>query len=143
MPIFNRLVTLIDLMKFAIKMKLGFQGQSRFNLVLAFLFSLGLWLTLPESTAAQQPKTRVTLGIKPDYWFTKEGTGVRVKGIVKATAAERAQLKKNDIILAFDQKAIKNIFTYRDLLSEYKSGDKVILKVKRDGKILLLNAQFD
>ncbi len=103
-----------------------------------FIITSLLW---PQAyLAAQQPKTRVTLGIKPDYWSTQ---GVRLKGVVKGTAADRARLQKDDVIVAFDKKAIKNIFTYRDLLSEYKAGDTVVLKVKRAGKLVLVGARFE
>ncbi len=121
-------------------MKILLNLPQRRSFILAFLLCTGVAMFMAGMASAQQPKTSVTLGIKPDYWSTK---GVKVKGILKGTAAERAGLKEKDVIVAFDGKEIKNIFTYRDLLSEYKPGDKVVVKIKRNGKLLLLPAQFE
>lgn len=89
---------------------------------------------------AQQPKTKVTLGIKPDYLYTMDGAGVRLKGVVKGEIAEGAGMQEGDVILAFDDKSIKDIFEYKELISKYVSGDKV--KVKRYKKIVYFNITF-
>lgn len=98
------------------------------------LFTSNLW--------AQQPATKVTLGIKPDYLYNLGGKGVKVKGIIKGGSAEIAGIKQDDIILAFDNTSIKDIFAYKDLLSAYNRGDKVTIKVRRDQKYIYLHATF-
>ena len=110
------------------------------NLKLIFLGCLFVFAS--GKLFAQQPETKVTLGIKPDYWYTMDGTGVRLKGVVKGEIAEKLGMQEGDIILAFDDKPIKDIFAYKDLLSKYSSGDKVKVKVRRDKKIIYFNATF-
>lgn len=91
---------------------------------------------------AQQPKTNVTLGIKLDYFFSGKDGGVRAKGVVAHKTAEKAGIKGNDIILAMNDTKIKGLFHYRDMLSTFKTGDKVKLKVKRGAEIIFINTQF-
>lgn len=92
---------------------------------------------------AQQPKTKVTLGIKLDYFFSGNDGGVKVKGLVAGKVAENAGIKAGDLIIGMDNTKIKGLFHYRDLLSEYTSGDKVKVKVKRQSEILYFNIRFE
>lgn len=111
--------------------------------VFKYIFLLGMGLLLYTGTAlAQQPKTKVTLGIKPDYMYTFKGTGVRINGVLDGETAQKAGLREGDIIMAFDDKPIKDIFAYRDLLSEYSPGEQVKVKVNRDGQIFTVTVRF-
>lgn len=92
---------------------------------------------------AQQPGTKVTLGIKLDYFFNSDDGGVRVKGLVTGKVAAQAGIKAGDIIIAMDNTRIRGLFHYRDLLSEYSSGDRVKVKVKRQQETLIFNIQFE
>lgn len=94
------------------------------------------------SLFAQQPKTKVTLGIKPDYMYTFKGEGVRVGGLVSGHTAEKAGIREGDVITAFDDKKIKDIFAYRDALSQYAPGDRVKLTVNRGGQVFAVPIQF-
>lgn len=112
-----------------------------FSLRLFFVLLLGI--SLPTTKAfSQQPKTKVTLGIKPDYMYTFKGEGVRVNGLVEGHSAEKAGIREGDIIVAFDDKKIKDIFAYRDQLSQYGPGDRVKVTVNRDGQIFNVPIQF-
>jgi len=102
-----------------------------------------LLLFTATALSAQQPKTKVTLGIKLDYFFSGSDGGVKVKGLVSGKAAEKAGIQAGDLIVAMDNTKIKGLFHYRDLLSEYTSGDKVKVKVKRQSEILYFNIQFE
>lgn len=110
------------------------------SLRILFIWLMGV--LLPAGVFAQQPKTKVTLGIKPDYLYTFSGEGVRVKGLVEGHSAQKAGIREGDIIVAFDDKKIKDIFAYRDRLSEYNPGDRVKVTVNRDGQIFYVNVQF-
>ena len=90
---------------------------------------------------AQKPDTKVSLGIKPDYFFS--GDGVRVKEPVKDKTAYKAGIKAGDVITAFDKTIITGIFQYRDLLNQYKSGDKVKVTIKRNEKLFSYDIQFE
>lgn len=110
---------------------------------LRFLFVLVWGTLLPSGWAfAQQPKTKVTLGIKPDYMYTFKGEGVRVNGLVEGQSAEKAGIRAGDIIVAFDDNKIKDIFAYRDQLSRYNPGDRVKVTLNRDGQVFAVNIQF-
>lgn len=107
----------------------------------AICLSLVLFFGINTTMIAQQPKS-VTLGIKLDYFFSGKDGGVRAKGVVAHKTAERAGIKGNDIILALNDTRIKGLFHYRDLLSTFKPGDKVKIKVKRGSDILYFNITF-
>ena len=107
------------------------------------LFVAFVGLMLHGGTAfGQQPKTRVTLGIKPDYMYTFKGTGVRINGLVEGGTAQKVGLRAGDIITAFDDHSIKDIFAYRDLLSQYSPGDEVKISVNRDGQRFVVPIRF-
>lgn len=103
---------------------------------MAFIFALS------QPVLAQQPKTKVTLGIKPDYWYTMDGTGVRIDGVLKGETAQKAGMQEGDIIVALDDHKVKNIFAYRDLLNKYAPGDKVKISVLRNQKTIYFNVKF-
>lgn len=54
--------------------------------------------------------------------------------IIKGSSADKAGLKEFDIILEGDGKKITKQFTLQDLLQEYEVGDKINLKILRQGK---------
>jgi len=56
------------------------------------------------------------------------------KGVVSGTAAEKAGLKDGDIILEFDGKIITAENSLAKIIMEYNPGDKVVLKILREGK---------
>ena len=90
---------------------------------------------------AQQPVTKVTLGIKPDYWHSVKG-GVTVGDVIAGKTAQKAGLKANDVIIAFDRNIIENIFDYKELLDKYSPGDKVKVTIIRDKKTLVFDVTF-
>lgn len=94
------------------------------------------------SAFAQQPKTKVTLGIKPDYWYTTKGKGVRVKGVIKGGTAEHAGIHTQDIITALNGKSVKDIFAYRDLLGSFDQNDSVVITIIREKKQLVFRSKF-
>jgi serine protease Do len=67
------------------------------------------------------------LGIALDQ--TEEGA--KVKEVLRGTAADKAGIKVNDVILAVGAKTIKDPETLIATLSKFKPGDVVTLKVKR------------
>lgn len=94
------------------------------------------------TASAQQPDTKVTLGIKPDYWHTAKGKGVKLKGVVNGGVAEDMGLKADDIIMVMNGKKIRDIFVYRDLLSTYSKNDSVVVTVVRNSKQLIFRSRF-
>ena len=113
------------------------------KLILHTLFLLFFQLCMYTGAAAQQPETKVSLGIKPDYFYHFKGKGVKVGGIVAGKAAEHAGIKEGDIITALDDKPIETIYVYRDMLQTYNKGDKVKVTLNRKGQVINTNAVFE
>lgn len=90
---------------------------------------------------AQKPETKVSLGIRPDLMYFKEG--IKAASVTKNKPGSKAGMKVNDILIAIDGKKTGGLVQYRDLLNTYKPGDKVTLTIKRDGKKLKLQATFE
>ena len=90
---------------------------------------------------AQQPVTKVTLGIKPDYWHSIKG-GVTISDVIDGKIAQKSGMKANDVIIAFDKRVIKDIFDYKNLLDTYSPGDKVKVIIMRDKKPIVFDVTF-
>ncbi len=85
-----------------------------------------------EIKKAKSNTRRVSTGTMPD--FTYNGKGVKVAAVSKTSPAEKAGLKKGDIIIRFDKKEVKTLRDYSDYLKEHKPGDTIELTIKRKGK---------
>ncbi len=86
-------------------------------------------------------KIKVTLGIMPDVaGTTKNGLGV--DGVTAGKPADKAGIKKGDAIVEIGGKKVANIYEYMHHLSELKEGQKVTVKVRREGEIISLPVQF-
>lgn len=59
--------------------------------------------------------------------------------VIKNSPADKAGLKENDIILEINDKKIDNDFDFAKEVSKFKVGDKIILKVYRNQKIIDIN----
>ncbi len=66
--------------------------------------------------------------------------GVIVTGIVRGGPAHQAQLQPGDILVAIDDRPVASARQALNLISAHKPGDRVRLKVARDGKELGLDA---
>lgn len=60
--------------------------------------------------------------------------GIRVSDVVKDEAAEKAGIKKGDIILTFNDEKMRRPEDLMDEVQECKPGDKVKIKISREGK---------
>jgi serine protease Do len=65
----------------------------------------------------------------------KDYSGVILSYIQKEGAAEKAELKKGDIILKIDNEPIDSRSAFEEQMSYYSPGDKVKVTYKRDGNI--------
>lgn len=83
---------------------------------------------------------KVTLGIMPDYMSDIEG--LRIDGVKEDHPAAKAGMKKGDIIVQMGALKVKDIYDYMEGLGKYKKGDRVLVKVKREEKVLELEVEF-
>jgi serine protease Do len=75
----------------------------------------------------------------------KKSAGALVTEIFKGSPAEKAKLKRGDVILELNDKHINNVESLRNVVSQSKVGGTIKLKVLRDGKtinISVLIAEF-
>ena len=60
--------------------------------------------------------------------------GVYIVEVVKGGAAEKAGVKKGDVLLAIDGSAVKDAAAVQVKVNSFHPGDKATLKIVRDGK---------
>lgn len=61
-------------------------------------------------------------------------TGAVVSSVASGSPAEKAGIKKTDIITEFNSTAVDSYTTFNDLVSDCSPGDKVSIKVYRSGR---------
>lgn len=71
-----------------------------------------------------------------------KSAGALVTEIMKGSPAEKAGLRRGDIIIEVDDKEIKNVETLRNTIAQSNVGSSIKLKVKRDGKDFTLTAKI-
>ena len=71
----------------------------------------------------------VSLGIMPDYTF--KGKGVRADGIIDGKIAQKAGIQAGDIIIKLGDRSFSDIYSYMDVLSQFKKGDATRVTVLR------------
>jgi hypothetical protein len=82
----------------------------------------------PESASGPRPY----LGSVPDMAADDAG-GLKLVGITPDSPADKGGLKSGDVIVEFDGKPVKDLYTYSDALYARKPGDTVQIVVKRAG----------
>ena len=70
---------------------------------------------------------------------SKDVKGVLVNSVITGSPAEKAGIKPQDIITAFDGKALNSPYELYSLVLSHKVGDSVKLTVSRNGQSLELN----
>ena len=93
-------------------------------------------LILSEST----PRFTVTLGVMPDYLF--QGEGMRIDGVTEGKPAHKANLQKGDIVIQMGEIKVDGMQAYMKALSEFKKGDKTMVKVRRGEEVLEEEVEF-
>ncbi|MBI4710808.1 MAG: DegQ family serine endoprotease [Nitrospirae bacterium] len=69
-----------------------------------------------------------------------KAAGALVTDIMKGSPAEKAGLRRGDIILELNDREIKNVETLRNTIAQSSVGSRIKLTVMRDGKELTFNA---
>ena len=96
----------------------------------------------PKETQANTPRNfNVTLGVMPSYGSIKEG--LEISGISKKNGpADKAGIKKGDVIISLNNKPIKDIYEYMDRLSELKPGMTIPIIIRRSEETITLTVTF-
>ena len=69
-------------------------------------------------------------------------SGVYINEVMKGSAAEKAGLQKNDIIIAIDGQKITDASSVQAKVSSYHPGDKAVISYIRDGKQQQTTVEF-
>ena len=93
-------------------------------------------LTATNNSAVPQKKQphkrrRVALGTVPAYDFT--GKGVRLDGVMTGSPADKAGLRKGDIITRIGETIIEDLETFSDVLKTLQAGNEIMIAYMRDG----------
>ncbi len=69
----------------------------------------------------------------------KETTGALVTDIFKGSPAQKADIKRGDVILEVNDKKTRNVESLRNIVAQSKVGSKIKLKILRDSNTLIVN----
>ncbi|MEZ5988667.1 MAG: M28 family peptidase [Planctomycetota bacterium] len=87
--------------------------------------------TAPEVRASGP---RPYLGTIPDYVEGKGG--VKLSGVTPGSPVAQAGLEAGDVIVGVDDKKVDDIYDFSYALQAMKPGQKIVLRVRRGGKVL-------
>lgn len=76
------------------------------------------------------------------YMKAKSDTGVYVTKVVAGTAAEKAGLQRDDIILSIDGQKLERMCELRRYVYTKKPKDEVMLRVLRDGRVVEMRVKL-
>jgi hypothetical protein len=93
----------------------------------------------PPPTMTAGAGSGAYFGSVPDMSAT-DITGVRLMGVTPGSPADKAGVRKGDIVVEFGGMAVKDLYGYTDALSAHKPGDVVQVVVERDGQRVKLTA---
>jgi C-terminal processing protease CtpA/Prc len=101
-----------------------------------------------QKIAAEDPRGDVrsfnaSLGTIPDYAGPKEGTGVLLSGVRPGSAADKAGMRRGDVLLRIGTTEIKSVHDLMFVLNAAKPQQTVGIVVLREGKRLELQATFE
>lgn len=89
-----------------------------------------------DITGVKKPK----MGLK--LQDTEKGNGVKVLEVEENSTSAKAGLKKDDMIVEINDRAVKNTDDARQQLKESNEGDSYKMKIIRDGKEMLLEVSI-
>ncbi|MEA5005925.1 MAG: M20/M25/M40 family metallo-hydrolase [Rikenellaceae bacterium] len=127
--------------------KINFEGLKRISDFIATLIENIVksqleieYISIPPPVS-NRTSFKVTLGLIPDFTYDN-GDGFKIGPVTEGKPAHRAGMQQGDIITAINSKKVNNIYEYMSRLSELKSGDKVAVDIRRDGRELKLIIQL-
>lgn len=82
-----------------------------------------------KNESESTPRFKVGLGVIPDYLF--DGKGMRIDGVSENKPAQKAGLKKGDIVIKLGDSLVTNMMSYMRALSIFEKGNTTKVVVKR------------
>jgi serine protease Do len=99
--------------------------------------SIGVMSAKVHDRRDRRDRNRAYLGVRTDQETTQQ---VRLAEVLPGTAAEAAGLRRDDVILEFDDTAVHDPRHFSSTIGRRKPGDKVKIKVRRHDEELVLEA---
>jgi serine protease Do len=83
----------------------------------------------------------LTPELKRHFALPAEGGGVLVSDVYGNGPADRAGVKRGDVVLLVGGASVATLSDYQDALAEFTTGDRIALKLSRRGKEISLQVQ--
>lgn len=124
-------------------------SPSRGNIGIGFAVPINLAATVMHSLIETGSVSRGYLGVASQtlsadhaeaLGLNRNTKGVMVTDVYPGTPAEEAGLRRGDVILSINEKAVTSLRDLRVLIAQTAPGSKVKLKVSRDGKDRVVEA---
>ena len=93
-----------------------------------------------KNESDKTPRFKVTLGVVPDYMY--DGKGMRIDGVSEEKPAQKAGIKKGDVVIQLGELKVDDMMGYMKALSKFKKGDMTTVKVLRGKEIVALKVTF-
>ncbi|MBS4027171.1 MAG: M20/M25/M40 family metallo-hydrolase [Ignavibacteriales bacterium] len=130
--------------------KVNFEGEAKvLNYIYNISNSLLSYETKPtftrvassgsEMMSGDRRGARASLGVVPAFG-EEDVKGAKISGVRPGTAAEKAGLQKDDIIIRFAGKEVANLMDLTNHLGDFKPGDEVEIVVLRNKEEVKLKA---
>ncbi|APZ45259.1 peptidase M28 [Polaribacter reichenbachii] len=125
--------------------KLNYEGM---HLISDYIFNIisdlddngKLTFRKTKNESESTPRFKVGLGVIPDYLF--DGKGMRIDGVSEDKPAQKAGLKKGDIVIKLGDSTVTNMMSYMRALSIFEKGSTTKVVVKRGDKEVEKIIQF-
>ncbi len=132
--------------------KINYAGEARVigfvsNIVssIAEMKAMPDFIKVKQSADASRPmKFSVTLGVIPDY--SDHPKGLKITGVRENSAASKAGILADDVIIKLGETTVKNIYDYTFALGKYKPGDEavaIVLRGPREDKEVKVTVRFE
>jgi hypothetical protein len=95
----------------------------------------------PKFQRSRGGRLKVTFGVMPDF-AGLEKRGMRIDAVTKGKPADKAGMKKGDIITAIDGKKVGGIHDYMSRLQTLEVGQQVSVDIIREEKETVLIVQL-
>lgn len=125
--------------------RLNYEGMEKISgFIMAILDELNdnpkLAFRKTKNESEEVPRFKVALGVIPDYLF--DGRGMRIDGLSENKPAQKAGLRKGDVVVKMGDSAVVDMMSYMRALSVFDEGDTTRVVVDRDGKPLEVKITF-
>jgi len=85
-----------------------------------------------KNESEEVPRFKVALGVIPDYLF--DGSGMRIDGISEDKPAQKAGLRKGDVVIKMGDSVVVDMMSYMRALSVFGKGNTTTVVVDRKGE---------